>query len=258
MISILEITLNGSMMPNFTVALSTAVHSFTSCRQSIGGTLPRIRFHLSGLLVTLSFLLFCVVIARETFTLETAILDAAEKKYGSDARKRLLSWQQFIRDDDSRSELEKLEKVNSFFNRLTFVSDVIHWQKNDYWATPIEFLASEGGDCEDFALAKYFTLKVLGVPEKKMHLTYVKAWKLKQSHMVVTYYETPAAEPLVLDNLINAIELGSKRTDLLPVYSFNGTGLWLAQERGRGNLVGKSDRLKLWNDLLGRMPAGLK
>ena len=86
------------------------------------------------------------------------------------------------------TDLEKLEKVNRFFNQVNFVSDAIHWQKKDYWATPIEFLASDGGDCEDFALAKYFTLKMLGVPEKKLNLTYVKAWKLNQSHMVLTYY----------------------------------------------------------------------
>ena len=257
MISPVEITLDGSMMPNSPLVLSSTAHRFPSFRLSLRNALTVIRFHLAGSILILSFLFFCGVAARETFTLDASILDAAEKRYGADGRQRLLDWQQFIRDDDSNTDLEKLEKVNSFFNRLTFVSDGIHWQKNDYWATPIEFLASDGGDCEDFALAKYFTLKVLGVPEKKMHLPYVKAWKLNQSHMVVPYFETPAAEPLVLDNLINAIEPGSKRTDLLPVYSFNGTGLWLAQERGRGNLIGKSDRLKLWNDLLERMPAGL-
>jgi hypothetical protein len=89
-------------------------------------------------------------------------------------------------------------------------------------------------------------------------MTYVKAWKLNQAHMVLTYYATPGAEPLVLDNLVNTIEPASKRPDLIPVYSFNGSGLWLSKERGRGNLVGKSDRLKLWNNLLERMPDSLK
>lgn len=200
-----------------------------------------------------AFLLF----AKGNFTLDVAIIDAAEKKFGFEARERLLSWQQFIREDGSSTDLQKLEKVNKFFNKISFVSDAIHWQKTDYWATPIEFLASDGGDCEDFALAKYFTLKLMGVAEEKMNITYVKAWKINQAHMVITYYETPSAVPLVLDNLNNAIEPATKRTDLLPVYSFNGSGLWLSKERGRGNLVGKSDRLKLWNDLLERMPAGL-
>lgn len=205
-----------------------------------------------------SLLVAQIVAARGDFILEASLLDAAEKKYGDGARKRLLAWQRFVHDDTSNTDLEKLEKVNRFFNTNNFVSDAIHWLKKDYWATPIEFLASDGGDCEDFALSKYFTLKLLGVSEGKINMTYVKAWKLNQAHMVLTYYETPGAEPLVLDNLVNTIEPASKRPDLIPVYSFNGSGLWLSKERGRGNLVGKSDRLKLWNNLLERMPDSLK
>ncbi len=199
-----------------------------------------------------------LIAAGDNFTLDAAVLDAAEKKFGARSRDSLLSWQQFIRDDDATDDLQRLEKVNSFFNRFTFVSDIIHWSQKDYWATPIEFIASDGGDCEDFALAKYFTLKLLGVAEEKLHLTYVKAVSLNQAHMVLTYYEKPGAVPLVLDNLIDAIEPATRRTDLLPVYTFNGSGLWLAKERGKGNMVGRSDRLKLWNDLLDRMPTGLK
>ncbi|MCG2742688.1 MAG: transglutaminase-like cysteine peptidase [Desulfobacteraceae bacterium] len=211
-----------------------------------------------GIVLSLFFFVGHIVSASGNFTLDSSVLNAAEKEYGVGARKRLVAWQQFVREDTSRTDMEKLEKVNSFFNQVNFVSDAIHWSKKDYWATPVEFLASDGGDCEDFALSKYFTLKMLGVPEKKLNLTYVKAWKLNQSHMVLTYYKTPDAVPLVLDNLINAIKPATQRPDLLPVYSFNGSGLWLSKERGRGNLVGKSDRLKLWNDLLERMPVSLQ
>lgn len=215
------------------------------------------RLALAGL-VPISFALAtCILFAKGDFTLDLSILEMAEKRYGIEARQRLLAWQQFIRDDDSTSDFQKIEKVNNFFNKLDFVSDILHWQKTDYWATPVEFLASDGGDCEDFALAKYFTLKLLGVAEEKMNMTYVKAWKINQAHMVVTYYPAPDAIPLVLDNLVPAILPATERTDLLPVYSFNGSGLWLAKERGRGNLVGRSDKMKLWNDLLKRMPAGL-
>ena len=193
-----------------------------------------------------------------SFTLPPPVLDAAEEKYGVSARVRLLAWQALIQSENSQTDFAKLKKVNEFFNQFEFISDALHWQKEDYWATPIEFLASDGGDCEDFALAKYFTLKKLGIEEAKLNMTYVKALELNQAHMVVTYYEKPAAEPLVLDNLIETIELASKRTDLLPVFSFNGSSLWISKERGRGNMVGKSDRLALWNDLLKRMPDSLK
>lgn len=75
--------------------------------------------------------------------------------------------------------------------------------------------------------------------------------------MVLTYYEKPDQVPLVLDNLIPEILPASKRKDLVPVYSFNGSGLWLAKSRGKGEKVGSSGRLKRWQDLLRRMPANL-
>jgi predicted transglutaminase-like cysteine proteinase len=238
----------ASQRPSTPNILNRGFHSRTS---------PLGRFIPAGIFLALLSLASLLIFAKGNFTLDASIVDAAEKKYGEKARERLLAWQQFIRDDDSTTELQKLEKVNIFLNKIKFISDIVHWRENDYWATPVEFLASDGGDCEDFALAKYFTLRLLGVAEEKMNLTYVKAWKINQAHMVITYYASPNSVPLVLDNLVQTIEPATNRTDLLPVYSFNGSGLWIAKERGRGKFVGKSDNLKLWNDLLDRMPAGL-
>lgn len=205
-------------------------------------------------------LLFCLTglaEGRNTFTLEEKLLNRVQKKYGQNALRRLQAWEKLVQDDSTTTDMEKLQKVNNFFNKMEFVDDQSHWGQQDYWATPVEFLASGGGDCEDFALAKYFTLKAIGVAEKRLNMTYVKALTLNQAHMVVTYHSTPAAVPLVLDNLVVNIEPATKRKDLLPVYSFNGSGLWLAKSRSRGQLVGKSDRLKRWQDLLQRMPEGL-
>lgn len=192
------------------------------------------------------------------FSLSEELLSSTARQYGEPARKRLLSWQSLIVDSKAETDAEKLDVVNGFFNQVRFVSDKRHWKKSDYWATPVEFLATNGGDCEDFSLAKYFTLMAMGVAEEKLNLTYVKALNYNQAHMVVTYYASPQAEPLVLDNLIGEIRPASKRTDLLPVYSFNGTGLWLAKARGRGQQVGGSDRIKRWQELLARMPEGLQ
>ena len=133
-------------------------------------------------------------------------------------------------------------------------ADRIRAWVDDYWATPVEFLATDGGDCEDFAIAKYFTLRALGVPTDRMRITYVKAITLNQAHMVLAYYPSPGAEPLVLDNLIGEIKPASQRTDLVPVYSFNGDNLWVAREmRGQGQYVGSSSRIGLWRGLLERM-----
>ncbi len=189
------------------------------------------------------------------FHIENKALTKIQKHYGSLARARVIEWAELINNDNNNTltDMEKLKLVNRFFNRNRFVSDRRHWGEEDYWATPIEFLSTNGGDCEDFSIAKYFTLRELGVSEDRLRLSYVKALKLNQAHMVVTYFKTANAEPLVLDNLISRIKPASKRKDLLPVYSFNGDGLWLAQRRGQGEFVGSSGRLSLWNDLRQRM-----
>jgi predicted transglutaminase-like cysteine proteinase len=190
---------------------------------------------------------------NEQLILPERTLQRAEEQYGPGARERLLAWQELLRTGRTDDDRTKIERVNRFFNRLRFIDDAIHWQKADYWATPVEFLASDGGDCEDFAIAKYFTLLDLGIDEHKLTLTYVKALKLNQAHMVLTYYPSPRAEPLILDNLVEAVLPSSERTDLLPVYSLNGSGLWLARERGRGKLVGESSGLQRWQEMLARM-----
>jgi len=218
-----------------------------------GGLFPSL---ISGTARWLLLLLLVVTAApvgtEETFVINERTLHLMEKRYGTGARTRLLGWQNLIQTTggDDRAQLER---VNLFFNAMAFVDDDIHWQKADYWATPIEFLASEGGDCEDFAIAKYFTLIKLGIAEERLTLTYVKAMRLNKAHMVLTYYPSPGAEPLVLDNLIETIQPSSQRTDLLPVYSLNGSGLWLAKQRGKGKMIGDSDRLKRWRELLDRM-----
>lgn len=194
------------------------------------------------------------VITENLFRIDRETKKLVEDRYGVEALKRIDLWEKLIREDRSGSDMEKLEKVNQFINQGLFVNDIIHWKQEDYWATPVEFLATNGGDCEDFSIAKYFTLQKLGVADDKIYLTYVKALRLNQAHMVLTYYKTPASEPLILDNLHTSIKPASQRTDLYPVYSFNGSGLWLAKQRGKGKYLGGSERLQRWQEMLKRMP----
>ncbi len=188
--------------------------------------------------------------------LSEKILAGAEKKYGAEARKRLLDWTRLIADNRNKTELQKLHLVNDFFNRLPYVSDVQHWSVADYWATPVETLASNGADCEDFAIAKYFTLLALNVRIEKLKITYVKASSynpINRSHMVLTYYTTPNAVPLVLDNLIAEIKPATQRRDLTPVYAFNGDGLWLAKERNTARVSSGPGNIRFWRELRSRM-----
>ncbi|MDI6743526.1 MAG: transglutaminase-like cysteine peptidase, partial [Smithella sp.] len=193
------------------------------------------------------------VFTREKFHIDPKIIQKAQEKYGQEAKTRLVSWQELI-NTDFLSDREKLEKVNSFFNKNTsFVNDMDLYGVKDYWATPIEFLSRGAGDCEDYAIAKYFSLKMMGIAEEKLRIAYVKALQQNMFHMVMVYYSNPTAEPLILDNLIDTITPASARKDLLPIFTFNGAGLWLAHDRGQGKLAGKSSRLTAWNDLLQRM-----
>ncbi|MGR5238280.1 transglutaminase-like cysteine peptidase [Vibrio alfacsensis] len=180
-------------------------------------------------------------------------VDTVNSVYGERAGMRVKTWRNNLDTYQLLEPREKLSAVNDFFNQLYFVDDINLWGKNDYWATPLEFLGSNAGDCEDFTIAKYFSLLELGIPDSKMRLVYVKAIELNQFHMVLAYYPTASSEPLILDNLNPRIVRASKRSDLLPIYSFNGKNLWLMKSAAStGELAGKSSRLSLWNDLRSR------
>jgi predicted transglutaminase-like cysteine proteinase len=169
--------------------------------------------------------------------------------YGERAGKRVTAWRNIVNDNASQDIDTKLQEVNDFFNQLIFIDDIKLWGKEDFWATPLEFLGVGAGDCEDFSIAKYFSLRELGVADNKLRLVYVKALELNQFHMVVAYYPTPSSVPLLLDNLDGDIKPATKRPDLLPIYSFNASKLWLMKQKGQGQLAGKASRLSLWNDL---------
>lgn len=177
-------------------------------------------------------------------------------RFGIEARTRLAAWQQFARDRNGAPlpEAALLGSVNAFFNRLPFVPDAAHWAAEDYWATPAEALASNGADCEDFAIAKYLLLKELGVPQTKLRITYVTSTRVREPHMVLAYYPAPDAEPLVLDNLEGTVRPSSQRPDLTPVYSFNDDELWLAphQSRPRGR-AGSPLQIRKWRELLEKL-----
>lgn len=181
------------------------------------------------------------------------LLEYVRTEFGQEACQRLTDWQQLQRLPAGASPLPRLRLVNSFFNRVHFVTDMQHWGEEDYWATPVELLATNGGDCEDFSIAKYLTLKAMGVPDEQLRIVYVKAEKLNQAHMVLTWYPEPDADPLILDNLINEILPASARTDLEPVYSFNGDGLWLNHASGQQQKIGEARKLSRWQELRQRL-----
>lgn len=184
-------------------------------------------------------------------------LELTRARFGPDAVARLVAWREMVQGLAGLSEWDKLVRVNRFFNRLPNVDDAVQWGRRDHWATPVELLAVNGGDCEDFALAKYFSLRAAGVAPERLRITYVRAWLPRQArveaHMVLAYYPRPEDEPLILDNLIDDIRPAAQRTDLTPTMSFNADGLWSARQRGQSGRIGAASDIRHWNELLARI-----
>jgi predicted transglutaminase-like cysteine proteinase len=174
----------------------------------------------------------------------------------------LKDWQHLVSSTKNLGEEAKLKKVNDFFNQnIAFDDDINIWQQTDYWATPLETIGRGRADCEDFAIAKYYSLRLAGIPVSKMRLIYVKA-KLKvptgviqQAHMVLAYYANPSTEPQVLDNLDTTIRPASKRPDLQPVFSFNSQGIFAGVSGKEAATAGGTGRLSRWEDLMRRARA---
>ena len=185
------------------------------------------------------------------------LLNYVARRFSPDAPKRLTVWQRLIQDmrnaeaagarrSEPKAESLTLRKMNDFFNQIPYYNDSVHWGKEDYWATPVEALSSFGADCEDYSIAKYLSLKELGIPIERLRITYVRAKDLGESHMVLAYYPTPEAEPLILDNLTRELKPASQRPDLEPVYSFNDDDLWLPSGAAKR---GGASQVRLWREL---------
>ncbi|MDH3632005.1 MAG: transglutaminase-like cysteine peptidase [Gammaproteobacteria bacterium] len=155
------------------------------------------------------------------------MLNQLKTKYSDQAYRRGLAINKLLAELEGQSIQKQLTEVNRFFNQFEYQEDHLQWGKQDYWATPGEFLGTQKGDCEDFVIAKYFALRKLGVPDERLYLTYVKALKQNVAHMVLSYFPTPTSIPQILDNYNPMIVSADQRKDLLPVYSFNAKSLFL-------------------------------
>jgi predicted transglutaminase-like cysteine proteinase len=186
----------------------------------------------------------------------------AYAKYRGDRPQPFRDWQAMLQENQEGAIPQKLKRVNEFFNRrLQFGEDQQIWLQSDYWATPLETLARGAGDCEDFAIAKYFSLLMLGVPVEQLRLIYVKARiggpssQIQQAHMVLAYYATPNDEPMVLDNLITEIRPASRRQDLQPIFSFNSENVFAGAAGNAAAGTGGVGSISRWQELLQRVRA---
>jgi predicted transglutaminase-like cysteine proteinase len=181
---------------------------------------------------------------------------AAAARHGDQAVQGARALRLAMASAASKNELAQLDAINDFYNqRLQYRDDIDIWGEVDHWASPLEALQRGMADCEDYAIAKYFTLIAMGVPHRRLRMVYVRAAMSGpagpiQPHMVLAYYPSPEADPIVLDNLLTQLRPAAQRTDLTPVFSFNADGLWegvgLVPVAGAGPL----ERLSRWRDVL--------
>jgi predicted transglutaminase-like cysteine proteinase len=183
------------------------------------------------------------------------VLEAAAAR-GPKVAEQAQALVQQIERSAAQEDLQRLREINDFLNRrLAFKDDAVTWGVPDYWASPLESLDKRAGDCEDYAIAKYFSLTAAGMPTARLRLVYVRARLAGQSlaHMVLAYYAQPNAEPLILDNLRPEVLPASQRGDLTPVFSFNTEGLW--QGTGQVTAGDPLARLTLWRELVAKVRA---
>lgn len=182
---------------------------------------------------------------------EQRIKQTAQQKYGSRGVQNVDQWLTKMATLQSVPEQQQLKEINEFWNRIAVGGEDINiWGTEDYWATPLETLGRAAADCEDYVIGKYFSLIRLGVPADKLRFIYVRAQMGGQSiaHMVLGYYTTPSAEPLILDNLTGLIRPASQRRDLTPVFSFNSKGVYVS-----GKSPSSVEGISRWRNLLDKM-----
>lgn len=132
---------------------------------------------------------------------------------------RLNLYSKLLKESIDLPEYKKLIQVNTFFNKIFPVEDSTKYAKDDYWATPKEFMINGNGDCEDYVISKYFTLLELDISKDKLYFCVVKVVGESDYHMVLLYKKDDNL--FVLDNLNKKIQLLENRKDLEPKYAFN-------------------------------------
>ncbi|WP_298831218.1 transglutaminase-like cysteine peptidase [uncultured Piscinibacter sp.] len=208
-----------------------------------------------GVLAAAALMLVCAT----SLAWDRDLMSRAAQRAGPRAAAAVDALQPLLAGATGKDAAALLAVVNDFYNRpVVFTDDVAAWGVDDHWASPLETLEKGQGDCEDYAIAKYFSLMAAGVPAAKLRLVYVRAaiggpGGVVQAHMVLAYYPLPGGEPLILDNLIGEVRPASRRSDLTPVFSFNSEGLW---QGAAGAPAGDPmARLSRWREVLAKARA---
>ncbi len=154
---------------------------------------------------------------------EQPVYDACRRDPAACPNRGVMAWQALLRGLEGAPLPEQVSKINRFVNQWRYRSDTVNHGQSDYWATPLEFL-SRSGDCEDYAIVKYVSLRQLGVPARRLRLVVVQDELRQLAHAVLAVYLDDTA--LILDNLTNAVLPHERVAHYAPYYSVNESARW--------------------------------
>jgi predicted transglutaminase-like cysteine proteinase len=159
------------------------------------------------------------------FTKWTEMFDRFDKELKTaKAQGAIDKWQKQLRKFEGLPLKSMADKVNDFVNESRYITDSKNWGKSDYWATPVQFL-QRGGDCEDFAIAKYTALRTLGVPENRMRIAIVHDNLKNIPHAILIVYTDKG--PYILDNQQDKMVSAERFQRYRPIFSINRQAWWL-------------------------------
>lgn len=125
-------------------------------------------------------------------------------------------------------------RVNDMMNAKRYITDQANYGQTDYWATPVEFF-KRGGDCEDFAIAKYTALRALGVPESRLRIAIVQDLQKNIPHAILIVYTDNGS--IILDNQIKSTVKSERVSHYKPIFSINQDSWWLHTAPKGGNVT---------------------
>ena len=136
----------------------------------------------------------------------------------------LLEWQAFLDGQALLDPQRQLEAVNRHMNEHRYIVDPRNWGVEDYWATPLQFFRKDG-DCEDYAIAKFMSLRALGWRDEDLRIVVVDDRNLRAQHAVLVAFLDGRA--YVLDNQSASVMLADRIRHYRPIYSLNESAWWL-------------------------------
>ncbi|TKW61586.1 MAG: hypothetical protein DI628_02885 [Blastochloris viridis] len=137
------------------------------------------------------------------------------------ARKK---WHEMVQDLRGKSRYEQMVEVHRWHNRYRYITDDRLWGKSDYWATPGEFV-DMSGDCEDYSIAKYYTLRALGWNDDDLRLVILRDTVRDIPHAVLAVKYNN--ENYILDNLASEPLQDKYIRQYTPYYAVNSTSRWV-------------------------------